>query len=328
MQAFAFLLADVLHMSLVVPQVHLRVRIGPGMLSFHLEYIRASLMPVLNGAWFAKIIERKECSMATFRSNSSFGLRDSQIEQFITNGFTRLDCAFPKEVADEGRAILWRDTGCDPQDASTWVRPVVRLGDYGQEPFRKAVYSPVLHSAFDQLAGKGHWLPRTSLGTFPVRFPSPDDPGDTGWHVDAGFPGDEDSFFSWRVNVISRGRALLMLFLFSDVGEQDAPTRIRVGSHLDVARILEPAGERGMSFLEVAEQLHVTAARPQVLATGEAGTVYLCHPFLVHGAQPHHGRNPRFMAQPPLISAKSFQIQRDNGRYSPVESAIRMGLGL
>jgi hypothetical protein len=118
-----------------------------------------------------------------------------------------------------------------------------------------------------------------------------------------------------------------MLFLFSDVGEQDAPTRIRVGSHLDVARILEPVGELGMSSLEVAEQLDVTAARPQVLATGEAGTVYLCHPFLVHAAQPHRGRNPRFMAQPPLIAAEPFQIQRDNRRYSPVESAIRMGLG-
>ncbi len=30
-----------------------------------------------------------------------------------------------------------------------------------------------------------------------------------------------------------------MLFLFSDVTETDAPTRIRVGSHLDMARILE-----------------------------------------------------------------------------------------
>ncbi len=34
------------------------------------------------------------------------------------------------------------------------------------------------------------------------------------------------------------------------------------------------------------------------LATGEAGTVYLCHPFLVHAAQIHRGKRPRFMAQP------------------------------
>jgi len=74
--------------------------------------------------------------------------------------------------------------------------------------------------------------------------------------------------------------------------------------------------------------LDITAARPQALATGKAGTVYLCHPFLVHAAQPHRGRNPRFMAQPPLYPAEPFQIRRDDGMYSPVESAIRMGLGL
>jgi hypothetical protein len=83
-----------------------------------------------------------------------------------------------------------------------------------------------------------------------------------------------------------------------------------------------------MSFLELAQKQDVTAARPQLLATGKAGTVYLCHPFLVHAAQPHHGRNPRFMAQPPLYPAKAIQIQRNDGMYSPVESAIRMGLGL
>lgn len=35
--------------------------------------------------------------------------------------------------------------------------------------------------------------------------------------------------------------------------EQDAPTRIRVGSHLDVAKILEPEDEKGLSFMELAK---------------------------------------------------------------------------
>jgi len=59
----------------------------------------------------------------------------------------------------------------------------------------------------------------------------------------AGADSNPNDFSSWRVNINSRGRALLMLFLFSDVGEQDAPARIRVGSHLEVAKILEAAGE-------------------------------------------------------------------------------------
>jgi hypothetical protein len=190
---------------------------------------------------------------------------------------------------------------------------------------------PVLHQAFDQLVGPGRWQPRGDLGTFPIRFPSPDDPRDAGWHVDSSFPpdlGDTSDYLNWRINVFSKGRALLMLFLFSDVGENDAPTRIRVASHLDVARILAPAGDSGLSARELvaAQGFAETAARPEVLATGDAGTVYLCHPFLVHAAQQHRGSLPRFLAQPPLMPAGPFLLNRTDGAYSPVEQTIRMAL--
>lgn len=254
----------------------------------------------------------------------------TQIDDFIQNGFVRVDQAFPTELAQRGRAILWADAGCDPHHPATWTKPVIRLGDYGQEPFRLAVNAPTLWAAYDQLVGVGRWLPRVSLGTFPVRFPSPDDPGDAGWHIDVSFTNstsDPDDFLAWRANITSKGRALLMLFLFSDVGPDDAPTRILVGSHLDIARQLEPAGEAGLSLRELAAtNFEETAHRAEVTATGQAGTVYLCHPFLVHAAQAHRGVTPRFMAQPPLLPARPFQLKRADGAYSPVEQAIRLGI--
>ena len=254
-------------------------------------------------------------------------LSPAQIDQFITDGFVRLDNAFPRALAEAGRAILWADTGCDPADPVTWTRPVIRLNQYGQQPFRGAVNTPLLHTAFDQLVGPDRWLPRQTLGTFPVRFPSPDDPGDAGWHIDVSFGLENPDFMSWRANVSSKGRALLMLFLFSDVGEEDAPTRIRIGSHLDIARQLAPAGEAGLTLRDLAANgFAETAHCPEVLATGTAGTVYLCHPFLVHAAQPHHGTTPRFMAQPPLIPAQPLSLNRPDGDYSPVEAAIRLAL--
>ena len=247
------------------------------------------------------------------------------IRHFIDDGFVRLDDAFPRALADEARAVLWADTGCDPDDPTTWTRPVIRLGDYPQTPFREAVNTPRLQRAFDALVGTGRWLARGSLGTFPIRFPHPDDPGDAGWHVDASFP---DANGQWRINVHSRGRALLMLFLFSDVAPEDAPTRIRVGSHRDVARLLAPAGDAGFEFMALAARLDATEQRPLALATGSAGTVYLCHPFLVHAAQPNRCGRPRFIAQPPLLPAEPFRLERQDGGYSPVEEAIRAGLGL
>jgi hypothetical protein len=256
-------------------------------------------------------------------------LNAAQIQHFIDSGFVRVDDAFPRRLADEARAILWRDTGCDPDDPATWTRPVIRLNQYGQEPFVRAANTPVLHRAFDQLVGPARWVPRATLGTFPVRFPSPDDPGDAGWHIDVSFGTETPDFLSWRANVTSRGRALLMLFLFSDVGENDAPTRIRAGSHLEMARILAPAGEAGLTLGEMAaDGFAETAHLPEVAATGDAGTVYLCHPFLVHAAQPHRGTRPKFMAQPPLLPAQSLRLERGGGAYSPVEQAIRIALGM
>jgi hypothetical protein len=258
-------------------------------------------------------------------TNPSSALSVAQIDQFISDGYVRIDRAFPCDVADAGRAILWADTGCDPDDPATWTKPVVRLGQYGQPPFVAAANTPLLHSAFDQLVGAGCWLPPRALGTFPVRFPSPDDPGDAGWHVDASFGWENVAdFMEWRVNVSSRGRALLMLFLFSDVGELDAPTRIRVGSHRNIARQLAPAGKAGLTLRELAaDGFAGTAHCPEVLATGDAGTVYLCHPFLVHAAQSHRGTRPRFMAQPPLLPREPLSLERADGAYSPVEIAIR-----
>jgi Phytanoyl-CoA dioxygenase (PhyH) len=258
-------------------------------------------------------------------------LSDADRDKFVRDGFVKLENAFPSDTAAAARAIICHAAGVDPDDRRTWNRPVIRLGDFAQEPFRQAVNTPVLHTAFDELAGIDRWVPRESLGGFPIRFPHPDDPGDTGWHVDASFPPDQPvasaSYFDWRVNLRSKGRALLMLFLFSDVGEEDAPTRIRLGSHLRVPPLLAPAGEDGLSMMEISlAAARATEGLPEATATGTAGTVFLCHPFLVHAAQSHHGTKPRFLAQPPLYQKVPFELTRSDGDYSLVEMAIRLGL--
>lgn len=257
--------------------------------------------------------------------SSSHALSAAQIERFIVDGFVRIEDAFPESLADECRAVLWADTGCDPGDRGTWTRPVIRLGDYHQPPFRAAVNTPRLHAAFDQLVGVGRWQRRFGLGVFPVRFPSREDPGDAGWHVDPSFGWeDEPDFMAWRVNVASRGRALLMLFLLSEVGESDAPTRLRVGSHRAIARRLAPFGDAGLPLRELAaDDFAGTGRCEEALATGRPGTVYLCHPFLVHRAQRHEGERVRFMAQPGLLPA---EVAGGRGAPSPVESAIRRAL--
>ncbi|MFD0689761.1 phytanoyl-CoA dioxygenase family protein [Actinomadura fibrosa] len=260
-------------------------------------------------------------------------LDDAQINAFIEDGFVRIDEAFPREIADECRGIIWRDIDADPHDPATWPRPVITRPDYAHEPFRAAANTPRLHAAFDDLVGPGRWTPRTGLGGFVIRFPSAETAVIDTWHIDVSFPGDDldagsTDYMRWRANIESKDCALRMFFLFSDVGDQDAPTRLRIGSHLDAARVLEPEGEAGLDARELGRRAEAaTTHRPIAHATGNAGDVYLCHPFLVHAGQPHHGTTPRFLGQPKLDPSQPLDLDRRDGAFSPVEIAIRRGRG-
>lgn len=257
-------------------------------------------------------------------------LSSADIDSFIHQGFVKISGAFSEALADECADILWKHTGYDRTDNNTWMQPVVRINELMDSPFVQAANSLKLSEAFDQLIGIGKWLPRRSMGSFPIRFPHPDPALDTGWHVDASFPGEDAAdYMQYRINVYSQGRALLMLFLFSDVGNDDAPTRIAVGSHLSVAALLNEFGKSGLSFLELAEKIKGLHWDKEVLATGIKGTVYLCHPFLIHAAQSHRGNAPRFMAQPPLFpSYGSYGLEEGlSSDTSPLMQSIRLGIG-
>lgn len=104
-----------------------------------------------------------------------------------------------------------------------------------------------------------------------VRFPSPDHAG-AGYHIEASYPGPGGQ--GWRANVRSRARGLLALFLLTDVGPDDAPTRLVCGSHLTVARFLAPYGEEGADTDAADLWYPSTLCRPVAHATGTAGTCF------------------------------------------------------
>jgi hypothetical protein len=259
-------------------------------------------------------------------NSETIGLTFHQVQTFIADGYVRINNAFSADLAETCRNELWADMGLSPAEPEHWTKPVVRVGSKASPPFVEAANTPRLRNAYDSLVGEGRWLAPQALGTFPIRFPSPEAPGDDGWHVDVSFGHDHPDFMEWRANVKSSGRALLMLFLFSDVGPDDAPTRIRKGSHRTIARELLPYGEAGATLRQLSANGYASTKDCEVeLATGAAGTVYLCHPFLVHAAQPHRGKRPRFMAQPPLLPKGEFDPALPP---SPVQVAIRQACGL
>ena len=154
-----------------------------------------------------------------------------------------------------------------------------------------------------------------------VRFPS-EDRANAGYHIEGSYAGPDGE--RWWVNIRSRARGLLALFLFSDVGPDDAPTRLMCGSHLVVPGFLAPHGEAGADA--DGEFWRPSAlCLPVAHATGTAGDVFLCHPFIVHTATwPHRGTAPRMIAQPAVHVADGFTL--DGSDPSPVARAIVAGL--
>jgi hypothetical protein len=213
------------------------------------------------------------------------------VDTFVRDGYVALRGAFDERTARACREMIWESLGehsIARADRATWTRPLVRIACPEGEPFAAAAASPALAAAYDELIGAGRWNRRADVGsTVPVRFPSEEYPGEVDYHIEGNWRAGHE----YWTNVRSRGRGLLALFLFSDIGADDAPTRLIAGSHLFVPPVLAPAGEEGMAGVDVAARL-----RPSVLcrraaeATGWAGDVYLCHPFIVHTATWPHRR--------------------------------------
>ena len=252
-------------------------------------------------------------------------LSSSQIEAFIETGALKLENAFARETADACSDIIWRALGLSRDQPESWTQPVLRVTAPPLPPFREAAASLRLAAALDQLVGINRWTMPGALGAIVARFPAAEKPGDDGWHIDASYPPNDDpqsqDYFQWRVNHHSQGRSMLMLFLFTDCGEDDAPTRVRLGSHMPMARQLAAHGYAGISLADLAQEGFASSDHCEIgLATGAAATVWLLHPFTVHAAQAHRGEHVRFMAQPGLGWSEGPDIAQGP---SPVERAIR-----
>lgn len=219
----------------------------------------------------------------------------TDLEAFARDGYLKIEQPEARCAADAARAALWQQIGLSPDDPEAWTKPVVWASDLtGRGPFGELAHSRRLARVLDRLCGAGQWLPRGSLGNIPVRFPVQPPDEDRGWHIDLNTPQPDGS---WAVT--GRPHTLLLLTLLSEIGPDDAPTRIRRGSHRAVAGVLD---ERPISAVDAGRVVdRVTADYPVVHATGLPGDMYVVHPFTVHAADEHRGSTPRFMSQAPIL---------------------------
>ena len=226
------------------------------------------------------------------------------VDQFVELGYCVVRGAVPPAVA--GR-VVGHVRDHDRSPPQPWH--LVERSVYDLPTLVEAVTAAV-RAAFDRLTGSVGWHLAANWG-FPVRGPGPLAPL---WHIDGDW---------FRHHVHAGDQVLTPIFLWQDVGENDGPTLLAAGSHQEVARLLaehEPDGIAGDRIGDVVNQ-HVQPSRVDA-ATGRAGDVYVCHPFLAHSVNPVGCARPRFISNVAVHGRGPLRVTAASGPLSPVEVPV------
>jgi hypothetical protein len=124
-------------------------------------------------------------------------------------------------------------------------------------------------------------------------------------------------------------QALLIVALFSDIHPQGGGTFLACDSVAPVARYLASHPE-GVDPFEFPNQQIVAGCRDFREATGQAGDVFMIHPYMEHTSSYNHRPEARLMINPPaeLKEIMRFDRRSDGSVYSPMEQAVLRALGV
>jgi hypothetical protein len=256
---------------------------------------------------------------------------------FLDKGYVVVRGCFSRAAAENATRHLWDRLGYAEHDPSTWARPSVHM------PTRETIdvreFAPKAWLAACDLVGGADRISTekpyqwndafiANLHEGADRPWEPASPTSPGWHKDGDF---------FRHFLDSPEQGLLTLVLWSDVRHQGGATFVAADSVGPVARFLaahpegvypadhEPVPDGGTRF---AYADLVAGCRDFVEATGEAGDVYLLHPFILHAKAQNVLRVPRFITNPPLALAEPMRFDRaDPDDQSLVELAVLRALG-
>ncbi len=251
-------------------------------------------------------------------------LSAADLERFRATGLVRLRRAFAPEDAARMRALLWRRLGerfgAREGQPATWNENWRGLARYGSDPAFRAIATPRLRMAIDQILGPGNWLVPKRWNMFLVNPPKPT--GDAapwsvpsaGWHAD-GYPHARSSInvFVFYGAVAPHGGGTLLVEgshrLIARLAAGRSPREIApshgalwsASGFLTVepfiARLLGAAPRRaahGLSLMRRQRSLGGEDLR-EIEATGDPGDVIIWHDWMLHVRPSHHQGAPRLM---------------------------------
>lgn len=219
--------------------------------------------------------------------------------------------AFATLDEDDPRTWAWRRAtlkGTETVDLrdvapAVWAALAELLGDRG---LRRSTMTNYLILSFPRPNERGKaagWA--TRVASF-FRKPKP---FGGGFHLDD--PTRSMSLDGWR-------NAALLLVLYTDILPQGGGTVLLPESPPKVARCLA-VGDANFVDGEGETQGIVDACAERLQITGEAGDVFLMHPFLLHGTAPNLGRHVRIVGNPMLEAGSTLNFRPGTEARSPLE---------
>ncbi|MFQ5739853.1 MAG: phytanoyl-CoA dioxygenase family protein [Acidobacteriota bacterium] len=257
-------------------------------------------------------------------------LSEQQREEFFERGLTCLPGALPPQLAEGMVSRIWQaleeSQGLQRDDPNTWIEGGVRgIGHLNREPEFRPFGSPRIRSALDNLLGKDNWRQPSSWGQILVTFPAKSWSWNSlfqgqvklsriPWHTD--FSYDTPPHEIWGAQVFC---------LLADLEPGGGGTLAIEGSHHLIRKFVVQASRETLQKMKRARQAFlkshpwlqqvsraVSGPRPEawmarqraviddipvrvVELTGQAGDVYLTHPWLLHAPSPNCNARPRLM---------------------------------
>lgn len=252
-------------------------------------------------------------------------LTKDEIEHFISRGYVVIRDAMPRDFVARQVDRMWTRLGYDRSDRSTWARERIHMEL--RDRWTVSQLAPRVWGAVLDLVGGEERIemPYTwgdgfivNLGVRadePWEGPSRKSPG---WHKDGDF---------FRHFLDSPEQGLLTLVLWTDVRSKGGATFIAPESVGAIARLLSqhPEGLSPEELHECYEEV-LSQCNEFVEATGNAGDVYLLHPYMLHATAPNILRDGRAITNPPITLREPMRFDRPAQWLSPVEAAVLRGL--
>lgn len=251
-------------------------------------------------------------------------LTQSQVDQFIEDGYIILRNAFPRDIASQWVDRGFQRLGYDRHDPSTWTEVRIHMPTVNTVEVKQ--FSPMAWDAIcDLLGGEERVLQPYKWGDGfimnlgvgadkPWMPPSAECPG---WHKDGDF---------FRHFLDSPEQGLLTIVCWTDMVHTGGGTFIAPDSVGVVARYLaeHPEGLSPNSFGRL-----ISECKQFVELTGGPGDVVLHHPYMLHATSQNVLRVERAITNPPVQLKEPMNFNRPNkADFSPLELGVLRGLGV